>query len=236
MAAETLVALIAAGATVVGAFIAWLSAHRIEKLKGDIAKDSAAHESSLHVNAERQMQMFRLATDDIQKAAVCLVDWRDALKDYSIETTTKGGDAWPTTGPKMTEIARAAEKVGLLLPPELDAPYIAALNALNEGTKGVSGHSILLGLNYADEEAIHKHFRGKEAANEAVQAFLRAARVWKTREWPLGKTADVGDRSEGEAPKVRVESASLAEEEEEEEEEEEQLQDGAAATPTRGRQ
>ncbi|MFO0572213.1 MAG: hypothetical protein U0263_41710 [Polyangiaceae bacterium] len=184
MADDVFVAWIGAAVSATGALVAWFRASNIERLKSELAKDAATHAADLRLETERQIELFKLAAAATEEAARSLQNWNDALKDYSAETVTTGGEAWKKSGGALQDLGRAAAKTGLFIPPALDEPFRNAIVALDNATTAVSGASILKGLKYETLESIDKHYRGKEGAEKAVAEFLQKARQWKAMEWP----------------------------------------------------
>lgn len=187
MDAEVWVAIIGAGASLIGAGVAWVKAHKLENLKAQIARDAAEHAAGLRVASERQLEVFKLAASSAEGAASILVDWLEALNDFSHDTFSRGHASWNDNLAVINPLRMAAEKAGLFVAPQLDEPFLAARAALRAATKAVSRHCVgksIPGGN--DEKTIDAHYRGLEKAEAAVGQFLTDVRAWKQGEWPVG--------------------------------------------------
>jgi hypothetical protein len=160
-------------ATVIGAYLG----ARVERQR-----------AATHIDSERQLEIFKLAATEVKEVTHLLAEWRDALDDYGAETTSTGPAAFENRAREMELIARRVRRAGILLPPELDERFMAAVRALDEATKAISGFSILQGLKAVTKDSIDDRFRKPEVAEAAVIAFVDAARAWKTAEWPLRKS------------------------------------------------
>ncbi|MCK6536115.1 MAG: hypothetical protein L6Q84_24380 [Polyangiaceae bacterium] len=178
-----MVAWIGAGASLLGALVAWLAARNIEARKGEIAKDAAEHAVALRVASERQLEVFKLAASSAEDAARRLLAWHERLREFDRETyTTK--EALDLHRDDLTELRRAAEASGLFVAPVLDVPLATAHEAISAAVKAVS----LIALAHQNGqdvtvERLDDRSAKLKRADAAVADYAARARAWKAKEW-----------------------------------------------------
>jgi len=209
-------AAISAFVALVSAFVAALNAQKVARLQADLRvsterqlqehrggleRDLKTSEAALRVRAERHLEVFKLAASSAEQAVVALLEWLEGLEDYSRAETSKGPEAFYECSEALNMTRRAAEKAGLLLPPGLDAPYLAALESLRTCMKAISMNAL---SKNSSEKAIGEHFRSLERSRETIDTFLNGVRQWKSAEWapivaeasaPISGTALLPERS-----------------------------------------
>lgn len=186
---------ISAFVALVAAFVSAWNAQKVTRLQADLrlsterqleehrsglARELKTSEAALRVRAERQLEVFKLAASSAEQAVGALLEWLEGLEDFSRAETSKGPEAFYECSGALHVSRRAAEKAGLLLPPGLDTPYLAALEALRTCMKAISVNAL---SGNSREEAIGEHFRSLERSREVIDKFLSEVRRWKSTEW-----------------------------------------------------
>lgn len=187
---------IGAGASLLGAGVAWLAARNVEGRKGEIAKDAAEYGAALRVASERQLEVFKLAAESAEEASRALHDWQSEAKRYLAGTQTKNpsvhtDEAWKYR----LALELAANKAGLFLPPTLDESYAAARAAQRAAIDAITTFANTSGSHMKQDWADCKARMAE--ASKALEHFVRQVREWKAREWPKPASTNGGDTDGG---------------------------------------
>ncbi|MBE7480802.1 MAG: hypothetical protein HS104_12580 [Polyangiaceae bacterium] len=200
-----MVALIGAAVSVFGAIAGWWIAvdvgKQLETKKAELAKDVAANATALQLASQRQLEVFKLAAESAETAMRCLRDWEASLERDVTAVDSRRWDDAESMSERAESHRQTAQRTGLFLPPDLDAPYETAWLRLKAAAGSVGRHFCLSQQNAPPgndlreflAEAIRDRTNDLRLAREAVEAFGVATREWKAKEWGSVKGGNGGD-------------------------------------------
>ena len=195
------VALLSAIASFIVAVLGWLKARDTEKMKQELHRDLATHQSTLQLQSELRLKLFMVATESTESAiAACRSMQLRLVKVISALQS-------PDKNRKQREVSASIgcferlNQAGTFVPPSLDKAFQGARETLvNEWLRATAPTE-----RTEDREELDRMVR---AVRSSLDAFLTAVRSWKTREWsraedgffpalPMERRGDTAWGSEG---------------------------------------
>jgi hypothetical protein len=174
-------ACISALAALAAGVVAWLAQRssarlraeldgRDSRLRNDLARDLAGHESALRVAGELELRLMSQASESITATVRLLTDACQAFLEFSM-AARNGRDGNAT---RTLEMQTALQHSGMFIPPELDDAYGKAAAAIMNGMAAVIPFQVLGG-----KEGAQRLEKMEKTARELVFEFRKQSGEWK---------------------------------------------------------